>query len=151
MKLEMRAWHKKEKWMDGVWLVDIEHGLLCFTAHNQSEMKDCVLMLWIGLVDKNGVKIYEGDIIEHEVYDRPYSLKRKLWKVRKIVEWDDGFNKQDRPSKFNMRPQFRGTAINYEDGCWGFDWSEFHDCEVIGNTYENPELLTLNKLIGGEK
>ena len=129
MKLEMRAWHKKKKWMDGVWLVDIEHGLLCFTAHNQSEMKDCVLMLWIGLVDKNGVKIYEGDILTD-------SYKRVLH----VVWWNHGFQ-----FKALKETNFAYAAI----GQWFDDYTEAP--EVIGNIYENPELSTkaLDRLIGG--
>ena len=67
------------------------------------------LMQYTGLKDKNGVEIYEGDIVESGV---EYWTNRN----RMVVKWDD------------------------EDGAWSKWWPRAA-FEVIGNKWENPELL----------
>lgn len=75
------------------------------------------LMQYTGLKDKNGVEIYEGDIIDD---------KGVTW----YVEFGNG--------RYTLR-----CTCHYPDG----DFYVFEDSpgyEVIGNIYENPELLKGN-------
>ena len=80
------------------------------------------LMQYTGLKDKNGKEIYEGDILSIKIYSGD----------KVIVEGK--------------------TVVEFKDGCFGVIWG--HDkaflslnsffkakFEVIGNIYENPELL----------
>ena len=75
-----------------------------------------ILMQYTGLKDKNGVEIYEGDIVR--LFDAE--------KLQIII-----FNR----GAFALQLQDDGTAYR----------SLYHqyqaDIEVIGNIYENPELL----------
>jgi uncharacterized phage protein (TIGR01671 family) len=111
-----------------------------------------LVMQYTGLKDKNGKEIYEGDIIEKEMSDRPHSSMKKFCKVRLEVIWDKGADdspdyehnnnmlKKD-PSIFNCEPCFTGKEILNEKGYGCYAWSVFAECEIIGNIYENPELL----------
>lgn len=74
-----------------------------------------ILMQYTGMEDKNGVEIYEGDIVTDgdEV--------RKVW-------FDDDLDNVD-----GTYSRCSGWAIS-----WGIDKENI---EVIGNIYENPDLL----------
>ncbi len=76
---------------------------------------------YTGLKDKNGKEIYEGDIL------------------------DDGFDNA-LPLSMGWYEFLDGARVN----CWILQYLDEHlvltdkllkDCEVIGNIYENPELL----------
>lgn len=75
-------------------------------------------MQYTGLKDKTGREIYEGDIVKTQ-----YDIAKVLW-------LDEG-------------AQFIVQYIDDPDGNWDImaDISCGGDYEVIGNIYENPELL----------
>lgn len=75
---------------------------------------DWPLIQYTGLKDKNGKEIYEGDIIKSPFFDD----------INVAVEWDEWF------AQFT----FGGAEFNVE--------IKPENIEVIGNIYENPELLT---------
>ena len=81
-----------------------------------------------GLYDKNGKEIYEGDIVKkHD----PYNVDSSDYTG--AVIWGKG----------------RWAVPNYYFGCWFesdlfFDDFAGHKQEVIGNIYDNPELLKDN-------
>lgn len=87
---------------------------------------------YTGLTDKNGKKIFEGDIV-HYIYD---SGKENGWKVdqNSIIKWDF--------SGFYMDGIFGSNKYACRSG-----WLENIVCnggkffEVIGNIHDNPELL----------
>lgn len=69
-----------------------------------------------GLEDKLGTKIFEGDIVRYG--------------QRGAVEYNSG------------SAQF---TLNFTDSTYeGFDNIPFCDCEVLGNIYDNPELLEVS-------
>lgn len=74
-----------------------------------------VFMQFTGLLDKNGREIYEGDFIEAE--DFYYGIPFKG-----VVEFENGC--------------FSVT----QDGMTAYRWLSIK-CEIVGNIYENPELL----------
>ena len=72
---------------------------------------DFILMQYTGLKDKDGKEIYEGDILQE----------------------DDIY---DRPTK-----QFYEVKYNATSTTFGIHWSMQDSYKIIGNIYENPELL----------
>lgn len=77
------------------------------------------LMQYTGLHDKNGKEIYEGDILKYNSLKHEYHAEVY-------------FDKDN--SKFDLTIETMPTwSVKLEDG------------EVIGNIYENPELLEVKK------
>ena len=84
---------------------------------------------YTGLQDKNGKEIYEGDILELRA--NPFNKKRDLFQV---VFKDGGF----RDEWNNYIGQYLPPDIrNRQGGRVRLNEA----CEVVGNIYENPELL----------
>lgn len=110
---------------------------------------------WIGLLDRDKNKIWEGDFIKHPRQRQPYGNSRqKVVDVICLVKWDKGFDHSKErlklnkdmvknPSLFNREPGFKAYVAdsNAIGANWGYNWSVFHNCEVIGNYIDNPEIL----------
>jgi len=94
---------------------DGENYFLDLTNHKEDEL---VVQRWTGLEDEKGKEIYEGDIIEFHHKDESC--------IRKIV-FDDGY--------FGI---YRGENIRH-----AILEPYKKNCIVIGNIFENPELLKI--------
>lgn len=101
---------------------------------NYESVKDKVeLMQYTNLKDKNGVEIYEGDIIQH-LYEN--CDKSDYYKV----EWDD------EELRFCFRNVGNIAAYIALEDMYSDDTGEY-EFKVIGNIYDNPELLEIEKEI----
>jgi len=128
--LKFRAWSKKTKKMynevihvnlnssECVWAtVKRFCPIEAKTINYSIQPKDCELMQYIGLKDKNGIEIYEGDILK-SFYHRDktgYDIKH----TQETVELE----------------------INSYCGRIGFEILFPENSEIIGNIYENKNLL----------
>jgi uncharacterized phage protein (TIGR01671 family) len=80
--------------------------------------QDLILLQFTGLKDKNGKEIYEGDIVQ---YSMPDMAGEDVWYTEEVT---------------------------FVDGCFTLDGSApvslINDAmgQVIGNIFENPDLLT---------
>jgi hypothetical protein len=80
-------------------------------------------LIWersVGLTDKNGKEIYEGDIIKARDWDGDWGKYRIKWKQSHCAF-----------EAFECR----------KHGKWNWTLQGFGGIEVIGNIHENPELL----------
>lgn len=89
---------------------------------------------WTGIWDKNGKKIFEGDILQNRVYIYPQRDKEPITSRLQVgrVIWDD--LDWHFPGRWNFC--FKDEHGKYDD-CMFSDGG----CEVIGNIHDNPELL----------
>jgi len=132
-EIKFRAWIKDKKVIQNVFIVEwagtqVSSGFIKHinVDNNRYYSKDYtggeenyILMQWTGLKDKNGKDIWEGDIL--------------------YIDWRDSRY----PPHINKYP----VTWNTKNACWDLHegGSPQNDAlkymEVIGNIYENPELL----------
>lgn len=105
-----------------------QNGGVCIGLQSDSWLSG-ILMQYTGLKDKNGVEIYEGDVLSkkrHKYQNNWASEMVHKPEYYSVVMFDDGcFITDD-----NM------TVTDYIKDIGGIVTAE-----VIGNIYENPELL----------
>ena len=126
-RLKFRVWHKKRKKMyevlhlhtatwsnGGDWVTAKGFNIITRQdMHIQIEPKDGIIMQCTGLKDKKGQLIYEGDIVQ-------FKISGNLTKA--VVSYDNDYGE-------------------YRKGNFASLGSYQNSTEVIGNIYENEDLL----------
>lgn len=124
-EIKFRAWNGKELFSVDVLAISPctwdcpDHGKRGVSLAYQPHIK---VMQYTGLKDKNGLEIYEGDILEREIF------------------------------AFEQYRTFIGEVKMFEGAWWIDSgtaavqlWNEMHELTVIGNIYSNPKLLEEGK------
>jgi uncharacterized phage protein (TIGR01671 family) len=124
-EIKFRIWSEREKEMicnssnifislEGkIWISD-------YRIKDYSEISDYGLMQYTGMKDKNGIEIYEYDIVKTPAgYWRDNFIKANVG----IIEYLD---------------------MEFFVTCPIPEYCQFNEFEIIGNIYENPELLENN-------
>ena len=114
---KFRAWDKRRQRMIEVTSINFRDGNIQeetrYAVNRELYLDDVVLMQYTGLKDQEGTEIYEGDVVNYFV------------KSNSIIEWKNG-----------------GFIIKRViDGAYELIQSRIAEIEVLGNIYENPELL----------
>lgn len=129
---KFRAWDKTHKKL-GMIDADMQDGLFQSAkifdedGDDWQESENFILMQSTGLKDKNGVEIFEGDIVKTTRF----------------------FGRADEVGGFYEYDKEIIGVVKQLEGAWVIDtgseavnlWAEIEENEVIGNVYEQPEYL----------
>ena len=134
-EIKFRAWLKEHKTMVNVAEIDINHQLIYHYGFDDFEgnfenFNSIELLQYTGLKDKNENEIYEGDIVEFDDYDR----KSNYLKNVAVVVREDNVNTLALQKFKYDNTKFTNRYMDYIENI-------FENSKVIGNIYENPELL----------
>lgn len=129
---KFRAWDKVFKEMVQVNALVFDEQVIKATYKNgniaKEDVKEYVLMQSTGLFDKNSQEIFEGDVIDIEVNDTETPINARVFQNSKIgvLMFHVFEDNEDVP-----------MVELLEDNSVAF--------EIIGNIYENPELLEVTE------
>lgn len=130
-EIKFRAWDKVNKIMQysGIIWGDYDFPALSELNYGDNIYNLSNLMQYTGLKDKNGKEIYEGDIIPIVIED----LGRSIKTVNGVVKFKQG--------QWNIEYFHPFQKEMYI--CNLYRLLERREKEVLGNIYENPELLDI--------
>ena len=116
-EIKFRAWDKLNKEMFNVEFIDFQKRRVYKDTVSYRKFNDIELMEYSELKDLREKEIYDGDILFESFEERYY----------KVVFKNGSF-----------RAEFEGDFEEYS-----FDLNDVvaQGCEVVGNIYENPELI----------
>lgn len=129
---KLRAWDKELKMMCDVLKIDFGNRTLFYRhwlygVSREIDLSEVIVMQSTGLKDKNGVEIYEGDII-----DKRYHNMHTYDSIA-VVEFGKGYD-----------------SDGWAHGEW-FGWvtdqdtslaDVYEECTVLGNKFEHKNLLS---------
>ena len=125
--IKFRAWDKELQTMLDVSLIDFKKGVLVgehweFGETNFMNFDEIVLMQSTKILDKNSQEIFEGDILAFETDDEVIKVN---------VFWDEE----------HALFMFESKKYNEQELLAELVENNTYPFEIIGNIYENPELL----------
>ena len=126
-EIKFAFWHN---WKKEMWSVDSINWVYneVWNGGDGANLNDGVLLQYTGLLDKNDKKIFEGDIVrvnDDQDGDRTYEVIFK-----EGCYWGKCI--------YTLRP----STTPYKTLLFDLDYWDNESKEIIGNIYENSELIT---------
>ena len=123
----------KGEWVEGFYMTNSsgETFIQVKDAHSTKDVYPETVGQFTGLLDKNGTRIFEGDIVKRIFVDEHLQEIEQLWEVY-WGQW------------CWMKKKANGIGFS-------FDSIEARDSEVIGNIHDNPELLSERSVVSGRE
>jgi uncharacterized phage protein (TIGR01671 family) len=116
MKREILFRGKDIRYIPGEWVY--------FGIENDEVVDPATVGQYIGQTDRDGTKIFEGDIVEFDPKDSPFGEENPFYNPenRDVIFWDD------HTCKFDAH-----LVLLDDDNC--------SRMKVIGNIHDNPEMI----------
>lgn len=139
-KTENKMWNVETIYIEDEWVKVNDGSIYGIT---KDLVRDYVLMQSTGLKDKNGVKIYEGDIIEFEDESFCYpfddeAIVETINRAQVIIDKVKGIFLEN----FMVKDSMIAKEYKYY---YDLPTSEktilFKECSVVGNVFEDENLL----------
>ena len=136
--IKFRAWDKEYKQMTNVTMIlfDTEEIDTENSFGEPKSIEHFELMQFTGLTDKNGIEIYEGDILEFadkwEWYKGMYGVKMHFSQGEKLQKLKQDYENEPMERRKIEIPGDYGWLLSSEIQIY---W------QVLGNIHQNPELI----------
>lgn len=131
-KIKFRAYRKSTQTTHNVLAIDFENKSVLLSDGETEAMADVDLRQYTGLKDQHGREIYEGDILRVTSKDGESYVATVIWFGN---EGYPAFDLAGIPAPWYYESNALSTI--FESGV--------ETCTVIGNIFENPELLKIEK------
>ncbi len=128
--IKFRVWDKHFKTLyypNAAWSFQIHNNGNIFYQTGVDKEDNYIIQQFTGLKDKKGKEIYEGDIIVNKTKKNPWPAGPVVW---------DGYGwaiRQENPVPIGLADDWSLPAHKNK--------MRFSQLEIIGNIFENPELI----------